>query len=218
MINKANRNMLEDNKIRLEINGHLTIGVISDTHVPDRAVGLHPELVKELRRTKVDLIFHAGDISTPRVLHELGQIAPIHAVRGNRDWFQHPQLKRIIRLEIGNKQLVLLHGHGPWINYLWDKFMTVLAGYRYERYLRALGRQIHDADIVIFGHTHQPENRGSNGQVIINPGSASLGANGTEPGFGILEMDHQGMISYRWQPLRGWCLSKRVWRKLVHSG
>ena len=34
----------------------------------------------------VDAILHAGDISRPRVLAQLAEIAPVHAVAGNRDW------------------------------------------------------------------------------------------------------------------------------------
>ena len=55
----------------------MKIGVVSDTHVPDRAVALHPALLSELRRNKVDLILHAGDISTAGVLQELETIAPV---------------------------------------------------------------------------------------------------------------------------------------------
>lgn len=45
------------------------IGLISDTHVPDRAKSL-PKNLKEYFRD-VDLILHAGDITTPDVIHRL---------------------------------------------------------------------------------------------------------------------------------------------------
>lgn len=54
------------------------IGVLSDTH------GKLREEVADILR-ECDVIMHAGDINTPRILEQLQKIAPVYAVRGNAD-------------------------------------------------------------------------------------------------------------------------------------
>ncbi len=62
------------------------LGVVADTHVPDKAKTLNPQVLAILRQAEVSAILHAGDISSPGVLTALGEIAPVYAVLGNRDW------------------------------------------------------------------------------------------------------------------------------------
>ena len=51
----------------------MLIGLISDTHIPDRAKEI-PEKVFEAF-SEVDLIMHAGDLTSPKVIDDLEQIA-----------------------------------------------------------------------------------------------------------------------------------------------
>jgi len=53
----------------------MVIGVISDTHGL-----LRPEAVAALRG--VEHILHAGDVGDAFILDQLGQIAPVTAIRG----------------------------------------------------------------------------------------------------------------------------------------
>lgn len=57
------------------------IGVISDTHIPSRATRI-PEAALRLF-ADVDLILHAGDVSTLTELQPLQSLAPVYAVHGN---------------------------------------------------------------------------------------------------------------------------------------
>jgi putative phosphoesterase len=57
--------------------------VLSDTHVPDFAPALPSGLVPELRRA--DLILHAGDVTSTRLLDELAEHAPVEVAMGNGD-------------------------------------------------------------------------------------------------------------------------------------
>lgn len=119
------------------------IGLISDTHDL-----LRPEARFAL--TGVDHIIHAGDICSPRVLQELGAIAPVLAVRGNNDrggWAE--ELSEVARLEIDGVRIVVLHD------------------------LKDLSHELAaDADVVITGHSHKPAMRMDGGVLYINPGSA----------------------------------------------
>ena len=106
----------------------LRVGVISDTH------GLvRPEAVEALREANV--ILHAGDVGGSHVLQELGEIAPVIAVKGNVDlepWARGLPDRR--RLELGGARLLLLHDRaavGP------DPARKGL-------------------QVVVFGHSHPP--------------------------------------------------------------
>ena len=66
--------------------GETTIGVISDTHVPDRSQRLSPAIGRIFREEGVSAVLHAGDVAVPSVLEALGEYGPVIGVRGNRDW------------------------------------------------------------------------------------------------------------------------------------
>ncbi|MCA9945325.1 MAG: metallophosphoesterase family protein, partial [Anaerolineales bacterium] len=57
-----------------------TIGLMSDTHMPQRWAALPPVLGHIF--ANVEMIFHAGDVGELWVLDELSQIAPVIAVHG----------------------------------------------------------------------------------------------------------------------------------------
>jgi len=62
----------------------LLIGLISDTHIPDAAMALPPQVWEAFRG--VDLILHAGDIFEVPVLDQLGGISPVLAAQGDSDY------------------------------------------------------------------------------------------------------------------------------------
>jgi hypothetical protein len=147
------------------------IGVIADTHVPDRVRHLHPNVTRLFREAGVEIILHAGDITTRSVLRQLGEVAPILAVRGNRDWFWHGELPLKRTLDIEGVTIGLTHGHGSWVNYLLDRSHFLLHGYSHEWLLPRLLAVFPQAQVIVFGHGHLPLNRWMNGQLLFNPGS-----------------------------------------------
>ena len=60
-----------------------TIGLISDTHMPQRWPSM-PTAVSQIF-ADVSMILHAGDVGELWVLDELSEIAPVIAVHGNDD-------------------------------------------------------------------------------------------------------------------------------------
>ncbi len=153
----------------------LRVGVVADTHIPDRARSLHPQLIPALKVARVDLILHAGDISIPAVLEELGQVAPVKAVRGNRDWSFGETLPLVLHLELAGVPVVLMHGHGGWWNYIKDKGKFIIEGYRFERYQKMVVESAPEARVIVFGHTHRVENVNIDGKLLFNPGTANAG-------------------------------------------
>lgn len=150
------------------------IGVVADTHIPDRAGALHPALLSTLAEARVDLICHCGDICIPSVLADLEKVAPVEAVRGNRDVLFRKTLPLVRMLTIHGVKIVLTHGHFGWKQYWRDKLQHLTVGYRLERYQRFMETHWPDADVYLFGHTHHAEIVRYNTHLILNPGSASV--------------------------------------------
>jgi putative phosphoesterase len=128
--------------------------VLADTHIPDHAEALPPELRRSLRRA--DLILHAGDVTSPSVLHELAAFAPTRVAIGNNDgadvadWGALPE----VRLELEGVRLAMIHDAGP-------------SRGRPAR----LRKRFPEAEVVVFGHSHIPMDLVADGQRLFNPGS-----------------------------------------------
>ena len=123
----------------------MKIGVISDTH------GLvRPEAIRAL--AGVQQIIHAGDIGGPEVLADLAEVAPVTAVIGNIDQGQ-PWAREIPEwrwLELAGWRILLLHDR--------------------NQASETIGET--PVDLVISGHSHQPQWQKTGGVAWLNPGSA----------------------------------------------
>ena len=159
-------------KLAVPDSGLARLGVVADTHVPDRIKALPPRLFELL--AGVDLILHAGDLTHPRILDELKQVAPVVAVQGNGDLFFRANWRRpmLTVIEVGEMKIGLTHGHGGLADYIKEKFLFFATeGYRYARYERQVRRWFNGVQAIVFGHTHYPVNVVNDGVLLFNPGS-----------------------------------------------
>lgn len=120
------------------------VGVISDTHGL-----LRPEAVEALHGC--DRILHAGDIGPESILDRLGEIAPVHAVRGNVDrdaWAERLAETEVVQM--AGASIYLLHDRGRL------DLDPAAAGFH----------------AVVFGHSHRPSQERRDGVLYLNPGSA----------------------------------------------
>jgi hypothetical protein len=145
----------------------LRIGVLSDTHISS-IENLPKKLINSL--STVDLIIHAGDFTSMEVLNGLKELGKLKAVQGNMDSTKIKStlpVKEIIK--VGNKTIGITHGSGsPW---------------RIEHRVR----KIFDpdkVDIIIYGHSHESQNKVMEGILFFNPGKASRS-------FGILTIEEE---------------------------
>jgi len=143
-----------------------TLGIITDTHIPQRITALPPRVFEVFRG--VDRIVHAGDINSRRVLDQLAEIAPVEAVAGNADLFGHGlPLKRVV--EVAGRRIGLVHGHGGWSRYLCSKLRDQF-GYDEEHYLKIVHGSFGPVDAIVFGHTHRFYRAERSGILLFNPG------------------------------------------------
>lgn len=167
----------------------MRIGILSDSHVPDVMPELPPRVSEVFNG--VDLIFHAGDISSLGVLQQLEPIAQTFAVYGDRDdWQIKHYLQEKQRLDFAQRSVGLVHGHRAWQG---DLRMRLF--YRFNKNMRARallsyvlnefeGEQV---DAIVFGHSHAPYIKMHGGVLLFNPGSVSS-HNGQPGTVGILEI------------------------------
>lgn len=173
----------------------ITLGLIVDTHVPDRKRGLDPRILPAFQQAGVAAILHAGDISSPSLLAQLAEVAPVHAVRGNTDWFGFDDLPSYRHLEFGGVRVGLAHGHINWPNYLRDKLAYLLFGPRsFDYFTQRMLAFFPGSDVIVFGHTHEPLVRRFGNTLVVNPGSACCQVlPGKDPSYGLLHISPNGV-------------------------
>lgn len=128
----------------------MRLGIISDTHGLVRAE-VHDVFAM------VDHILHAGDVGGEEILEELSLLAPVTAVFGNTDGGRlRSRLPEVAAVAFDGFNFIITHG---------DVYGSPTP--------EALKGDFPDADVVIFGHTHQPVIRDFDDySVAMNPGSA----------------------------------------------
>jgi putative phosphoesterase len=130
----------------------MKIGAISDTH--DNIVAV-AAAVRFFEQAGVEQILHAGDYCAPFALKRLLQTRiPVDGVFGNCDGEKEglakllPSLSRGPRhLELGGVKICLIHDRS-----------------------RLAHPDIEASDILLYGHTHEPEVRREDGRLVVNPG------------------------------------------------
>ena len=132
----------------------MLIGLISDTHIPDRAKEI-PENVYSAFKN-VDLILHAGDLTSLNVIEELENIAPVIAIQGNMDRVNGINLPTAKVLEAEGLRIGIVHGE------VYPRADT--------QQLLYLAREL-NVDILVSGHSHQPKIEQTEGILLLNPGS-----------------------------------------------
>jgi uncharacterized protein len=148
----------------------IKIVVMSDTHMPKKAKHLPQTLVSELETA--DYIIHSGDWQTVELYHELKQYAEVIGVTGNVD---SPELNRQLNtkeiLRVDGFSIGIVHGHGT--------------GKTTEK--RAFEAFTMDkVDCIVYGHSHIPVHKETNGILFFNPGSPTDKRRQKEFSYGIL--------------------------------
>ena len=143
----------------------MRIAVLADTHV-NMLEDLSKKIIDVL--STVDLIIHAGDFTDVQLLKELKGLRTVKAVQGNMD---SRELKVMLPakeiVEIENKRIGITHGSGG-------------PGGIEERVRKVF--ESDRIDIIVYGHSHQSQNKVLEDVFLFNPGKAT-------DSFGILTID-----------------------------
>ncbi len=143
----------------------MRIAVLADTHV-NILEDLSKKIIDVL--STVDLIIHAGDFTDVQLLKELKGLRTVKAVQGNID---SRELKVMLPakeiVEIENKRIGITHGSGGPVG-IEERVRKVFESDR--------------IDIIVYGHSHQSQNKVIDDILLFNPGKAT-------DSFGILTID-----------------------------
>jgi putative phosphoesterase len=129
--------------------------IVSDTHVPQRARALPPQLWDAI--DGADVVIHAGDWNAVALLDEFeARAAELVAVFGNNDGTElRARLPEVARTTIDGIRFSVIHETGG----------------RDGREAR-MAAAFPDADVLVFGHSHIPwDTTTPAGLRLLNPGS-----------------------------------------------
>lgn len=106
---------------------------------------LRPEVLAALEGCEA--ILHGGDVNHQSILDRLGQLAPVYAVRGNndREWAEH--LPALLDFSLSGKRVCMTHKK------------------------KDLPGDLSAYDLVVYGHSHQYEEKSQGHTLLLNPGS-----------------------------------------------
>ena len=124
---------------------------------------LRPEVVDKLQGC--DAILHAGDVNKPETLDALRTIAPLHVVRGNNDKDWAEALPHSLTVELGGVRILMIHNK------------------------RELPKELGDAQLIVFGHSHKYFEQTIDGRLWLNPGSCGKRRFDQEISFALLHID-----------------------------
>jgi putative phosphoesterase len=153
----------------------LRLVVVADTHGRP-----HPKAAEHIRALKPHAILHAGDIGDLSVLDQLGELAPLQAVRGNID-VHAPELSDALTIEIADgsrRLLTLLLVH------------IAVNGPKIRRDAAELART-EGASLVVCGHSHVPFIGRDRGLSVFNPGSIGPRRFQLPIVFGVIDVDSE---------------------------
>ena len=133
--------------------------------------GKHYNLDRALEEAgKIDMFIHLGDV-------EGGE----DIVAGNNDFFS--RLPREDEFYIGNKKAFITHGHNYSVSMTKDQILEE--------------GKVRGADIVMFGHTHQPYFEQKDGITLLNPGSLSYPRQiGRKGSYMLLDVKPDGEMNF----------------------
>lgn len=152
----------------------MRIGIIADTHIPDRAKDIPQIIMADFKN--VGMIIHAGDLVDLSVLDKLKVICPnIKAVYGNMD---SDEVKKNLSekeiIKIGNYKIGIMHGYGSP-----HKLIDLMT--------RAFKSDF--INLIIFGHSHTALNEQHGDILYFNPGSPTDKIFSPYNSYGIIEIN-----------------------------
>jgi len=151
--------------------------IVSDTH------GNNTNLKKAVTNMggKLDLVIHLGDVvCDPGVIRKIAG-CPVEMVKGNCDPFINLQSAKLI--DIAGHKAFITHGH-------------IYGGSWGIGTMRDIAKE-NGAEVVMFGHTHEPFIERYPEVTVINPGSLSKPRqDGHKPSYIVMDVSDDGKTDY----------------------
>lgn len=158
----------------------IKIGILSDTHILKDTYKIEELLNKYFK--DVDLIIHAGDFKSSKVIDIIKSHKKFIGVWGNNDGETiRNRINEKEILKLNNYKIGIYHGHGEAKNTM-DRACDMFKGDK--------------VDIIVFGHSHQPIIKTINKTLILNPGSPTSKHKERWFSYIILELEKDYISAY----------------------
>ena len=132
----------------------MLIGIISDTH--DNMPAIH-RAVEILTERRVEHVIHAGDFCSPFTFRAFKHLkCEFTGIYGNNDG------ERLLFQQLSNSRIFTQ----PYILVLAGKKIVIMHEHHVADALADSGHY----DMVVYGHTHEPDIRKRGNTLIVNPG------------------------------------------------
>ena len=148
----------------------MKIGVVSDTHL-QKVTGKLANIF-QTHLSDADMILHAGDWVSSKLVDFFEKQIPFKGVYGNMD--PHDVRERLPEktvITVQQYRLGLIHGWGPAAG-LEDRIRPLFS----------------DVDVIIYGHSHRAVNHLRNGILFFNPGTTTGFSRSGTHSIGLLEI------------------------------
>jgi uncharacterized protein len=133
----------------------IKIGIMSDTHISKDTYKIDELLKKYLN--DADIVIHAGDFKTMKVIELIKARKKFIGVWGNNDGAAiRAEIKEKEILKVNGFKIGIYHGHGEGKSTI-DKAYNM---FKEDK-----------VDVIVFGHSHQPIIKTINKTLMLNPGS-----------------------------------------------
>ncbi len=146
--------------------------ILSDTHLAeDEAL---PAEVTDMAKD-CDHVLHAGDVFTPGALSKVRALGPATVALGNMDHLAlQGMLPEVAEVTVEGVRIGVIHGWGSP-----------------QGLVQRILPKLRDSgfDVVVYGHSHQPDISGAEGILFINPGSPTDRRWAPYRSVGILEVE-----------------------------
>lgn len=154
----------------------MKILVLSDSH---RILG-NTAAVFEKLHDAVDMVMHLGDCvsDTSRFQEKLSSVK-FYNVSGNCDFNFDVEDEMIV--SVNTQKIFLTHGHRYNVKF------------NYQRLVYAAKEK--EADVCLFGHTHQPVIFEHEGTLFMNPGSITFPRDRYGVSYGIIDIGENGKVN-----------------------
>jgi putative phosphoesterase len=150
----------------------IRLGAVGDIH--GNLAGLRMALNQMGR---IDVLLFTGDGYRDLSQMKAELDVAITGVAGNCDFVSAYPAQQVI--VVAGYRILITHGH--------------LYGVKQGLTRLAIAGQAAAADLVVFGHTHQPLDELWKNVRLFNPGSLSAGRSGSAPSYGLIELDQAGI-------------------------
>ena len=152
--------------------------VLADTHVND--AGMLPERLRgELK--SADMVIHAGDYTGERLLEQLRALAgDFRGVYGNMD-------PEGIRKELRAKEIIEIEGVRIGVTHPSEGGSPVGLAARVRAKFK---EEDTEPGVIIYGHSHEPQNEKMDNILYLNPGSATGAFPARYRSFGVLTIEN----------------------------